>query len=29
MYLFYLSLSYFVLDNNAMICIILKLLNKY
>ena len=29
MYLFYLSLCYFVLDSNVRICIILKLLNKY
>ena len=28
-YLFYLSLYYFVLDSNVRICIILKLLNKY
>ena len=28
-YLFYLSLCYFILDNNVRICIILKLLNKY
>ena len=28
-YLFYLSLYYFVLDNNVRISIILKLLNKY
>ena len=29
MYLFYLSLCYFLLDSNVRICIILKLLNKY
>ena len=28
-YLFYLSLYYFVLDSNVRICIILKLLNRY
>ena len=28
-YLFYLSLYYFVLDSNVRICIISKLLNKY
>ena len=28
-YLFYLSLCYFVFDSNVRICIILKLLNKY
>ena len=28
-YLFYLSLYYFVLNSNVRICIILKLLNKY
>ena len=28
-YLFYLSLYYFVLDSNVRICIILKLLNEY